>query len=142
MKFKVGDRVRAINDIDPCYGLIGTIKDIEDDGKLFTVVFDEPFLGGHDGDIDAGSCAYYLTENDLQLLAPAVPQLSPTINAEPLGAAEVPTAEAEDNTTDIMDAENPKRRLMAAYEKFEAAIRQQDEACEEIAQIVREMRNK
>jgi len=41
-----------------------------------------------------------------------------------------------------MDAENPKRRLMAAYEKFEAAIRQQDEACEEIAQIVREMRNK
>lgn len=56
--------------------------------------------------------------------------------------ARISTAEAEDNTTDIMDAENPKRRLMAAYEKFEAAIRQQDEACEEIAQIVREMRNK
>lgn len=56
--------------------------------------------------------------------------------------AHISTAEAEDNTTDIMDAENPKRRLMAAYEKFEAAIRQQDEACEEIAQIVREMRNK
>ena len=62
--------------------------------------------------------------------------------SEQVGTAEVPTAEAEDNTTDIMDAENPKRRLMAAYEKFEAAIRQQDEACEEIAQIVREMRNK
>ena len=62
--------------------------------------------------------------------------------SEQVGTAEVPTAEAEDNTADIMDAENPKRRLMAAYEKFEAAIRQQDEACEEIAQIVREMRNK
>lgn len=56
--------------------------------------------------------------------------------------AEVPTAEAEDNTTDIMDAENPKRRLMAAYEKLEAAVHQQDEACEEIAQIVKETRSK
>lgn len=137
MKFKIGDRVRAINEQDPCYGLIGTIKVI--DGDIFTVVFDEPFPGGHDGEIGAGACAYYLMEVDMHLLPP---QLSHTINAESLGTAEVPTAEAEDNTTDIMDAENPKRRLMAAYEKFEAAIRQQDEACEEIAQIVREMRNK
>lgn len=140
MEFKIGDRVRAINEDDPCYGLIGTIKVIDDD--IFTVVFDRSFPGGHDGEIDADRCAYYLTANDMHLMAPTIPQLSPTINAEPLGTAEVPTAEAEDNTTDIMDAENPKRRLMAAYEKFEAAIRQQDEACEEIAQIVREMRNK
>ncbi|PWM76714.1 MAG: hypothetical protein DBY32_11360 [Phascolarctobacterium sp.] len=53
----------------------------------------------------------------------------------------VETPEAEDNVAAIQDAEAPKGRLMRAFEKFEAAKRQQDEACEEIEQILNEMRN-
>lgn len=136
MKFKIGDRVR-MNENSVIEGKVGYIVAI-DDGVGVRV----PYLvevpgghGGHDGGgirKDSDSC-WWVKEDGIDLLES---------KSEQVGTAEVPTAEAEDNTTDIMDAENPKRRLMAAYEKFEAAIRQQDEACEEIAQIVREMRNK
>lgn len=135
MKFKIGDRVK-MNENSAIEGKIGYIVAIDDeDVRVPYLVEVSGWYGGHDGDgIRKGSTScWWAFEASMDLLDSA---------DEPLGTAEVPTAEAEDNTTDIMDAENPKRRLMAAYEKFEAAIRQQDEACEEIAQIVREMRNK
>lgn len=136
MKFKIGDRVR-MNENSAIEGKVGYIVAI-DDGEDVCVPYlvEVPgWYGGHDGGgirEDSDSC-WWVNEDGIDLLES---------KSEQVGTAEVPTAEAEDNTTDIMDAENPKRRLMAAYEKFEAAIRQQDEACEEIAQIVREMRNK
>lgn len=134
MKFKVGDRVK-MKENSYVEGKIGfIIATAYSDGSY--VVQIPGWHGGHDGNVLPGSdSCWWVGESDMELLGR-------TESTEQLGTAEVPTAEAEDNTTDIMDAENPKRRLMAAYEKFEAAIRQQDEACEEIAQIVREMRNK
>lgn len=135
MKFKIGDRVR-MNEKSMIEGKVGYIVAIDDEDVRVPYLVEVPgWHGGHDGGCirkDSDSC-WWVNEDGIDLLES---------KSEPLGTAEVPTAEAEDNTTDIMDAENPKRRLMAAYEKFEAAIRQQDEACEEIAQIVREMRNK
>ena len=136
MKFKIGDRVR-MNENSVIEGKIGYIVAIDDDeyARVPYLVEVPGWHGGHDGGgirKDSDSC-WWASEDGMDLLGS---------KSEQVGTAEVPTAEAEDNTTDIMDAENPKRRLMAAYEKFEAAIRQQDEACEEIAQIVREMRNK
>lgn len=132
MKFKVGDRVR-MNENSMIEDKVGYIVAIDDEDAYLVEV--PGWHGGHDGGgirKDSDSC-WWTSEDGMDLLES---------KSEQVGTAEVPTAEAEDNTTDIMDAENPKRRLMAAYEKFEAAIRQQDEACEEIAQIVREMRNK
>lgn len=136
MKFKVGDRVK-MNENSVIEGKIGYIVAIDDkEGVRVPYLVEVP--GWHDGHggggirKDSDSC-WWVNEGGMNLLGS---------ESEQVGTAEVPTAEAEDNTTDIMDAENPKRRLMAAYEKFEAAIRQQDEACEEIAQIAREMRNK
>lgn len=135
MEFKIGDRVR-MNENSAIEGKIGYIVAIDDEDVRITYLVEVPgWHGGHDGGgirKDSDSC-WWTFEDGMDLLGS---------KSEQVGTAEVPTAEAEDNTTDIMDAENPKRRLMAAYEKFEAAIRQQDEACEEIAQIVREMRNK
>lgn len=135
MKFKIGDRVR-MNENSAIEGKVGYIVAIDgEDVKVPYLVEVPGWHGGHDGDgirKDSDSC-WWASEDGMDLLGS---------KSEQVGTAEVPTAEAEDNTADIMDAENPKRRLMAAYEKFEAAIRQQDEACEEIAQIVREMRNK
>lgn len=136
MKFKIGDRVR-MNENSVIEGKVGYIVAIDDgvDVRVPYLVEVPGWYGGHDGGgirKDSDSC-WWVSEDGIDLLES---------KSEQVGTAEVPTAEAEDNTTDIMDAENPKRRLMAAYEKFEAAIRQQDEACEEIAQIVREMRNK
>ena len=135
MKFKIGDRVR-MNENSVIEGKIGYIVAIDDEGVKFLYLVEVPgWHSGHDGGgirKDSDSC-WWASEDGMDLLGS---------KSEQVGTAEVPTAEAEDNTADIMDAENPKRRLMAAYEKFEAAIRQQDEACEEIAQIVREMRNK
>ena len=135
MKFKIGDRVR-MNEKSVIEGKVGFIVAIDDEGVKVLYLVEVPgWYGGHDGGgirKDSDSC-WWASEDGMDLLES---------KSEQVGTAEVPTAEAEDNTTDIMDAENPKRRLMAAYEKFEAAIRQQDEACEEIAQIVREMRNK
>lgn len=134
MKFKVGDRVR-MNENSMIEDKVGYIVAIDDEDVHVPYLVEVPgWHGGHDGGIrkDSDSC-WWTSEDGMDLLES---------KSEQVGTAEVPTAEAEDNTTDIMDAENPKRRLMAAYEKFEAAIRQQDEACEEIAQIVREMRNK
>ena len=134
MEFKIGDRVK-MNENSAIEGKIGYIVAIDgEDVKVPYLVEVPGWHGGHGGGIreDSDSC-WWENEDGIDLLES---------KSEQVGTAEVPTAEAEDNTTDIMDAENPKRRLMAAYEKFEAAIRQQDEACEEIAQIVREMRNK
>lgn len=135
MKFKIGDRVK-MNEKSMIEGKVGYIVAIDDEDVHVPYLVEVPgWHGGHDGDgirKDSDSC-WWVSEDGMDLLES---------KSEQVGTAEVPTAEAEDNTTDIMDAENPKRRLMAAYEKFEAAIRQQDEACEEIAQIVREMRNK
>lgn len=135
MKFKIGDRVK-MNEKSMIEGKVGYIVAIDDENVHVPYLVEVPgWHGGHDGDgirKDNDSC-WWVSEDGMDLLES---------KSEQVGTAEVPTAEAEDNTTDIMDAENPKRRLMAAYEKFEAAIRQQDEACEEIAQIVREMRNK
>lgn len=135
MEFKIGDRVK-MNENSAIEGKIGYIVAIDgEDVKVPYLVEVPGWHGGHDGGgirKDSDSC-WWASEDGMDLLGS---------KSEQVGTAEVPTAEAEDNTTDIMDAENPKRRLMAAYEKFEAAIRQQDEACEEIAQIVREMRNK
>lgn len=135
MKFKIGDRVK-MNEKSMIEGKVGYIVAIDDENVHVPYLVEVPgWHGGHDGDgirKDSDSC-WWVSEDGMDLLES---------KSEQVGTAEVPTAEAEDNTTDIMDAENPKRRLMAAYEKFEAAIRQQDEACEEIAQIVREMRNK
>lgn len=135
MEFKIGDRVK-MNENSAIEGKIGYIIAINgEDVKVPYLVEVPGWHGGHDGGgirKDSDSC-WWASEDGMDLLGS---------KSEQVGTAEVPTAEAEDNTTDIMDAENPKRRLMAAYEKFEAAIRQQDEACEEIAQIVREMRNK
>lgn len=131
MEFKIGDRVK-MNDKSSLENKVGFIVAIEYNSYLVEV---PGWHGGHDGGgirKDSDSC-WWVSKDGMDLLES---------KSEQVGTAEVPTAEAEDNTTDIMDAENPKRRLMAAYEKFEAAIRQQDEACEEIAQIVREMRNK
>lgn len=134
MKFKIGDRVK-MNENSGIEGKIGYIVAIDGEDVHVPYLVEVPgWHGGHGGGIreDSDSC-WWVNEDGIDLLES---------KSEQVGTAEVPTAEAEDNTTDIMDAENPKRRLMAAYEKFEAAIRQQDEACEEIAQIVREMRNK
>ena len=135
MKFKIGDRVK-MNEKSMIEGKVGYIVAIDDEDVRVSYLVEVPgWHGGHDGDgirKDSDSC-WWVSEDGMDLLES---------KSEQVGTAEVPTAEAEDNTADIMDAENPKRRLMAAYEKFEAAIRQQDEACEEIAQIVREMRNK
>lgn len=135
MEFKIGDRVK-MNENSAIEDKIGYIVAIDgEDVKVPYLVEVPGWHGGHDGGgirKDSDSC-WWVSEDGMNLLGS---------KSEQVGTAEVPTAEAEDNTTDIMDAENPKRRLMAAYEKFEAAIRQQDEACEEIAQIVREMRNK
>ena len=135
MKFKIGDRVK-MNEKSMIEGKVGYIVAIDDEDVHVPYLVEVPgWHGGHDGDgirKDSDSC-WWVSEDGMDLLES---------KSEQVGTAEVPTAEAEDNTADIMDAENPKRRLMAAYEKFEAAIRQQDEACEEIAQIVREMRNK
>lgn len=135
MKFKIGDRVR-MNENSAIEDKIGYIVAIDGEDVRVPYLVEVPgWHGGHDGGgirEDSDSC-WWVNEDGIDLLES---------KSEQVGTAEVPTAEAEDNTTDIMDAENPKRRLMAAYEKFEAAIRQQDEACEEIAQIVREMRNK
>lgn len=135
MKFKIGDRVR-MNENSMIEDKVGYIVAIDDEDVRVPYLVEVPgWHGGHDGGgirKDSDSC-WWTSEDGVDLLES---------KSEQVGTAEVPTAEAEDNTTDIMDAENPKRRLMAAYEKFEAAIRQQDEACEEIAQIVREMRNK
>ena len=134
MKFKIGDRVR-MNENSAIEGKVGYIVAIDGEDVRVPYLVEVPgWHGGHGGGIreDSDSC-WWENEDGIDLLES---------KSEQVGTAEVPTAEAEDNTTDIMDAENPKRRLMAAYEKFEAAIRQQDEACEEIAQIVREMRNK
>ena len=135
MKFKIGDRVK-MNEKSMIEGKVGYIVALDDEDVHVPYLVEVPgWHGGHDGDgirKDSDSC-WWVSEDGMDLLES---------KSEQVGTAEVPTAEAEDNTTDIMDAENPKRRLMAAYEKFEAAIRQQDEACEEIAQIVREMRNK
>ena len=134
MKFKIGDRVR-MNENSAIEGKVGYIVAIDGEDVRVPYLVEVPgWHGGHGGGIreDSDSC-WWVNEDGIDLLES---------KSEQVGTAEVPTAEAEDNTTDIMDAENPKRRLMAAYEKFEAAIRQQDEACEEIAQIVREMRNK
>lgn len=135
MEFKIGDRVK-MNENSAIEGKIGYIVAIDgEDVKVPYLVEVPEWHGGHDGGgirKDSDSC-WWTSEDGMDLLGS---------KSEQVGTAEVPTAEAEDNTADIMDAENPKRRLMAAYEKFEAAIRQQDEACEEIAQIVREMRNK
>lgn len=135
MEFKIGDRVK-MNENSAIEGKIGYIVAIDGEGVKVPYLVEVPgWHGGHDGGgirKDSDSC-WWVKEDGIDLLES---------KSEQVGTAEVPTAEAEDNTTDIMDAENPKRRLMAAYEKFEAAIRQQDEACEEIAQIVREMRNK
>lgn len=135
MKFKIGDRVK-MNENSAIEGKIGYIVAIDGEDVRVPYLVEVPgWHGGHDGGgirEDSDSC-WWTSEDGIDLLES---------KSEQVGTAEVPTAEAEDNTTDIMDAENPKRRLMAAYEKFEAAIRQQDEACEEIAQIVREMRNK
>lgn len=131
MKFKVGDTVK-MNDNSLIENKVGSIVAIEGTSYLVEV---PGWYDGHDGGgIRNGSTScWWVSEASMDLLGSA---------DEPLGTAEVPTAEVEDNTIDIMDAEDPKRRLMAAYEKFVAAIRQQDEACEEIAQITREMRNK
>ena len=135
MKFKIGDRVK-MNEKSMIEGKVGYIVAIDDEDVHVPYLVEVPgWHGGHDGDgirKDSDSC-WWVSKDGMDLLES---------KSEQVGTAEVPTAEAEDNTTDIMDAENPKRRLMAAYEKFEAAIRQQDEACEEIAQIVQEMRNK
>lgn len=135
MKFEIGDRVK-MNENSTIEGKIGYIVAIDDEDVRVPYLVEVPgWHGGHDGGYirkESDSC-WWVNEDGIDLLES---------KSEQVGTAEVPTAEAEDNTTDIMDAENPKRRLMAAYEKFEAAIRQQDEACEEIAQIVREMRNK
>ena len=135
MKFKIGDRVK-MNENSVIEGKVGYIVAIDDEAVHVSYLVEVPgWYDGHNGGgirKDSDSC-WWVFENEEDLLES---------KSEQVGTAEVPTAEAEDNTADIMDAENPKRRLMAAYEKFEAAIRQQDEACEEIAQIVREMRNK
>ena len=131
MKFKVGDRVR-MNENSMIEDKVGYIVAIEGGSYLVEV---PGWYNGHSGGgiCEGSTSCWWVNEASMDLEGSI---------SEQLGTAEVPTAEAEDNTTDIMDAENPKRRLMAAYEKFEAAIRQQDEACEEIAQIVREMRDK
>lgn len=135
MEFKIGDKVK-MNENSAIEGKIGYIVAIDGEDVRVPYLVEVPgWYGGHDGGgirKDSDSC-WWVSEDGMDLLES---------KSEQVGTAEVPTAEAEDNTADIMDAENPKRRLMAAYEKFEAAIRQQDEACEEIAQIVREMRNK
>lgn len=130
--FCVGDVVVA--KVDAPKGYRGIVRKIE---AQSSILVEFPGWGkGHTGEgtSEAKDC-WWMNGNELEFIA-HLPSLTE------VETAHISTAEAEDNTTDIMDAENPKRRLMAAYEKFEAAIRQQDEACEEIAQIVREMRNK
>lgn len=49
MKFQIGDRVKAIRDIDglATFGHIGTIV-FSSGGSIFGVVFDEPVVGAHD----------------------------------------------------------------------------------------------
>lgn len=140
MKFKVGDRVKSSKVGD---NRVGFIMEINPALALpYLVVF--PGWGeGHDGNgLNTIELAPLYTSSarwcdDEELISTGL-----TIDSEQLAAADIPTPEAEDNTADIAAAELPKGRLMKAYEKYEAAIRQEEEAYEEIEQILKEMRKR
>lgn len=72
MKFKIGDRVQCIAETEPCYGLKGTVVDIE--YNYYGVKWDG-FNRGHnchgilkDKDIAAG---WYVYDKGLKLLKPS-----------------------------------------------------------------------
>lgn len=100
MKFKIGDRVK-MNENSAIKGKIGYIVAIDDDeyARAPYLVEVPGWYGGHDGGgirKDSDSC-WWVNEDEIDLLES---------KSEQVGTAEVPTAEAENNTTDIMDAEN------------------------------------
>lgn len=206
MKFKVGDKVRDITKTDPCYGLVGVVKELCAD-KTIAVDFEMAFEQEHDANCGAKH-GWWVCEKDLEMVAPACVEkehifsagevviatgdapkgykgivrtvdkqssilvefpgwggghsgsgrsvlndcwwmhgkdlvfVEPDTNTEKLAAADIPTPEAEDNTADITAAELPKGRLIRAFEKYEAAVQQENEALEEIEQILKEMRKR
>lgn len=129
MKFKVGDTVECMADAPK--GMIGIVKhiDYDDDDKSYLVEF-PGWKDGHNGDGTMCRSGWWCSE---AILKPVCAVIS---------TADVPTAEDDDNIMAIQDAEMPKGRLLKAYEKFEAGTRLRDEACEEIEQILKEMRIK
>ena len=82
-KFRIGDRVRVVNDTgsnERVMGEIGTIKCFHDNGESATVEFDNP-IGGHSGtmyikDGKAGHCWYMYTCNLELVTTPPINRVS------------------------------------------------------------------